>query len=133
VAESEPEPEPVASRKELPPLGTTADDGSQEVVVDLQDLGVPDEEPEPEPEREPVPEPDPVAVADPEPVADQPELEPIMAGSVPAKSGLMGAVRSAFTRGNRNHAHVYAEAPGGIGIVRKICAECGFVSISTED
>ena len=59
--------------------------------------------------------------------------EPAMAATA-AKSGLMGAVKSAFSRnGGRNHVHDFTEAPGGIGMVRYICRDCGFVSISSTD
>lgn len=49
------------------------------------------------------------------------------------KSGLFGAVRSAFTRSKVVHEHEFVEAPGGIGIVRQICAECGYISIGVSD
>jgi hypothetical protein len=29
--------------------------------------------------------------------------------------------------------HEFVEAPGGIGIVRQICAECGYISIGVTD
>ena len=119
-------------------------------------------EPEPEPSEpapnpsEPAPEPPepaPELVSEPEPeqppsvpeakgvVVDlnhleeaEPEPEPAMAGAVADRpGGLMGAVRAAFTRSSRTHVHSFDEAPGGIGIVRKICVECGYVSITTED
>ncbi|HSO49238.1 MAG TPA: hypothetical protein VLS86_01710 [Acidimicrobiia bacterium] len=60
--------------------------------------------------------------------------EPAMAAAVPPdKSGLMGAVRSAFARNKVAHEHQFVEAPGGIGIVRQICAECGYISIGLSD
>ena len=63
----------------------------------------------------------------------KPTGEPAMAATA-AKSGLMGAVKSAFSRnGGRNHVHDFTEAPGGIGMVRYICRDCGFVSISSSD
>ncbi len=59
------------------------------------------------------------------------EPEPALAGAVPKeKSGLMGAVKAAFRGGARDHAHQFVEAPGGIGITRYVCEECGYVSIS---
>jgi len=61
-----------------------------------------------------------------------PEPEPVLAG-VPEKAGIMGAVRSAFGRSGKNHIHEFTEAPGGIGMVRYICRECGYVSISSSD
>jgi hypothetical protein len=67
----------------------------------------------------------------------EPDLELLFAGA-PApegeRSGLLGAVRSAFAR-NRGgtHEHQFVEAPGGIGIVRQICADCGYISIGVSD
>ena len=63
----------------------------------------------------------------------KPAGEPVMAAAA-EKSGIMGAVRSAFSRnGGKNHVHDFTEAPGGIGMVRYICRDCGFVSISSSD
>ena len=66
----------------------------------------------------------------------EPDLELLFAGA-PApegeKSGLLGAVRSAFARNKTSHEHEFVEAPGGIGIVRQICAECGYISIGVAD
>lgn len=60
--------------------------------------------------------------------------EPAMAAAASReKAGLMGAVRSAFTRGSRNHEHELVPAPGGLGIARSICRECGYVSIAAID
>ncbi len=42
----------------------------------------------------------------------------------------MGAVKAAFRGGPRDHDHQFVEAPGGIGITRYVCEECGYVSIS---
>lgn len=62
------------------------------------------------------------------------EPEPALASAPGQRSGLMGAVRAAFARGGgRNHVHDFVDAPGGIGMTRSICRECGFVSISTSD
>ena len=66
----------------------------------------------------------------------QPDLELLFAGApAPAgeRSGLLGAVRSAFARNKTAHHHEFVEAPGGIGIVRQICAECGYISIGVSD
>ncbi len=61
------------------------------------------------------------------------EPEPALAGTG-QKSGLMGAVKAAFSKNSgRQHVHEFVEAPAGIGIVRSICSECGYVSISTSD
>jgi len=52
------------------------------------------------------------------------------ASSARERGGLMGAVRAAFRSGSRDHSHQFIEAPGGIGITRYVCEECGYVSIS---
>ncbi len=48
------------------------------------------------------------------------------------RGGIVGAVRSAFVRNRVEHSHDYVEAPGGLGIKRQICAECGHISIGVE-
>ncbi len=84
-------------------------------VVDLDDLrddgdGQPPDEPSP---------------------SRAPKPEPAMAGAPKEKSGgLMGAVKAAFRGGSKDHEHRFVEAPGGIGITRYVCEECGYVSIS---
>ena len=102
----------------------------------------PEAEPEPEPEAEPEPEPEAepqVAIvnnteAPDSQAASEPIPEPAMAGANGDKAGLMGAVRAAFTRGGgRVHEHHFVTAPGGIGITRFVCEECGYVSISVGD
>ncbi|MGH8871273.1 MAG: hypothetical protein ACRDWS_04805 [Acidimicrobiia bacterium] len=72
----------------------------------------------------------------PQPEDLEPDLELLFAGAPsPAaeRSGLLGAVRSAFARNRSSHEHEFVEAPGGIGIVRQICAECGYISIGVSD
>jgi hypothetical protein len=66
----------------------------------------------------------------------EPDLELLFAGAPSPegeKSGLLGAVRSAFARNKTAHEHEFVEAPGGIGIVRQICADCGYISIGVSD
>jgi hypothetical protein len=66
----------------------------------------------------------------------EPDLELLFAGAPSPegeKSGLLGAVRSAFARNKTSHEHEFVEAPGGIGIVRQICADCGYISIGVSD
>ena len=105
--------------------GVTEDpEVSKQLVVDLGKFEEPHVEPDVGSDAEPVA--DTKADAD-----DQPE--PVLAGAPKEKSGIMGAVRGAFTRSGRNHEHVFVEAPGGIGIGRSICQDCGFVSISSSD
>ena len=122
----------------------------EEPPVEPEEVPVEPEEVPVEPEQVPVdvgpdsPEPD-FEVATPETVVDLGQLdtaeetmspvepEPALAGAT-AKSGLMGAVRAAFSKNSgREHVHEFVEAPAGLGIVRSICSECGYVSISTSD
>jgi hypothetical protein len=66
---------------------------------------------------------------------DVPDRQPVLAATEATdRGGLLGAVRSAFVR-NRvvDHDHQFVEAPGGIGIVRQICEECGYISIGVSD
>ncbi len=75
----------------------------------------------------------PVAVPEPQPAAE-PEPETVLAAaSAERSSGIFGAVRSAFVRTRVAHEHDFVEAPGGIGITRLICSECGHVSIAVSD
>lgn len=102
-------------------LDTSSDDDRDEtpkrLVVDLGAFEAP-----PEPDAGPVP-------AKPGP------REPALAASTPAadKSGIFGAVRAAFVRNKGSHEHVFVEAPGGIGIHRNICSECGYISIGLSE
>jgi hypothetical protein len=64
------------------------------------------------------------------PPAPQVQPEPVMAAAGKDRTGLMGAVRAAFKGGSKDHEHQFIEAPGGIGIIRYVCEECGYVSIS---
>ncbi|HSM43415.1 MAG TPA: hypothetical protein VK969_00200, partial [Acidimicrobiia bacterium] len=86
-------------------------------VVDLNDL---------EEGEEPVSPKEPVGAG------SSPIPRPTSAGAPSARErgGLMGAVRAAFRAGSRDHDHRFIEAPGGIGITRYVCEECGYVSIS---
>jgi hypothetical protein len=117
----------------------------------------PDIEPEPEVEPEPVadeePEPEPsgagvldlkdfeetqteagddqVEVPSTPPVSGRrKQPEPALAGVSKDRGGLMGAVKAAFRSGPKHHEHQFIEAPGGMGITRYVCEECGYVSIS---
>jgi hypothetical protein len=123
--EEEPEPQPEAE-----PEAETPRPG----LVDLSDLEekaaqrgaaptAPVEEPPPPPPSRPAA---PVSA----PSRPQPEPEPAMAGAAKEKSGFMGAVRAAFRTSEKDHEHQFIEAPGGIGITRYVCEECGYVSIS---
>ncbi len=109
--------------KEL--LSTSTDEGGEEGARDLVvDLGAYEARGRPESGPEPVPP------------APQPAKQPVLTGAPaapPERSGLLGAVRSAFARNKVPHEHEFVEAPGGIGIVRQICAECGYISIGVSD
>lgn len=114
--QQEAQPEPVFEpRQEVRPGPRHREPG----MVDLSDLEV-------EVTARPSPTPSPVArIGSPAPAP-----EPAMAGAVKDRSGLMGAVRAAFKGGAKDHDHQFIEAPGGIGITRYVCEECGYVSIS---
>jgi len=61
------------------------------------------------------------------------EREPVLVGTTQEKSGLLGAVRSAFVRSKAPHEHEFVDAPGGMGLTRQICADCGHISIRSDD
>jgi hypothetical protein len=69
----------------------------------------------------------------PEPIAPDGGKEPALVGAAPEKSGIFNAVRTAFVRGKESHEHQFVEAPGGIGLTRHICSECGYISIGSSD
>ena len=109
-----------------PAVIADAETGSREVVLDLGHLEIDKEAQAPTGEDR-----------DDHDEMLEPDLELLFAGApVPEgeRSGLFGAVRSAFAR-NRGgaHEHQFVEAPGGIGIVRQICADCGYISIGVSD
>jgi hypothetical protein len=129
-----PEPEPITASEPVPepeqfappePASVFAKEAAsvetppRTEVLDLKDLERTRSEPKPA-------APPPQRVVN-EPV-DQPE--PAMAGTAKDRSGLMGAVKAAFKTSTREHQHQFIEAPGGIGITRYVCEECGYVSIS---
>jgi hypothetical protein len=62
-----------------------------------------------------------------------PDLEPVLVGTTHERSGLFGAVRSAFVRNRAPHEHEFVDAPGGMGLTRQICADCGHISIRSDD
>ena len=115
--ETDPEPEPLADegKPELEPVFADEPTG----VLDLSGI-----------EKEAIAAgPAPSPTSSPKPVP-QAQPEPVMAGAGKDRTGLMGAVRAAFKSGPKDHEHQFIEAPGGIGIVRYVCEECGYVSIS---
>jgi hypothetical protein len=128
-SEPQPEPQPEPMATERPPAEPPVDEGWTEPehvfadeptgVLDLSGL----EEPAPAPEPEPSASPSLTSV-------NRVEPEPALTGAGKDRSGLMGAVRAAFKSGPKDHDHQFIEAPGGIGITRYVCEECGYVSIS---
>ncbi|HLF42152.1 MAG TPA: hypothetical protein VJA46_01335 [Acidimicrobiia bacterium] len=119
LIEPKPVPEVPALVKEL--LDRSGDDDRDEkpkrLVVDLGAYEVP---------RAP----------DPEPMTATPQNRvPALAAAapVPDRSGIFGAVRAAFVRSKGSHDHEFVEAPGGIGITRHICSECGYISIGVSE
>ena len=154
AAEIEPEPEPVVepiAAAEIEPQP----EPEPEPEIEPQPEPEIEPQPEPEPEIEPQPEPEPATLKvldlsnleephdePPPPPArvgplqppPEPEPEPALAGVGRDRSGLMGAVKAAFARnGGKSHEHHFLEAPGGIGITRYVCEDCGYVSISVGD
>ncbi|MEX1124053.1 MAG: hypothetical protein WD895_07215 [Acidimicrobiia bacterium] len=117
--ESEPVPEVPQLVREL--LDTSSDDDRDEtpkrLVVDLgaYEVAAP-------------PAPEPV-------ITTTQNRAPALATTapVPDRSGIFGAVRAAFVRNKGSHLHEFVEAPGGIGITRHICSECGYISIGVTD
>jgi hypothetical protein len=132
-AVAEPEPPAPTTEPEPPEPSTESVAEAREVVVDLGNLE--ETSPEPLPSEPPAPPRDPVLPD--EASLIEPDLELLFAGTPASqgeRSGLLGAVRSAFTRSRSGvHEHQFVEAPGGIGIVRQICAECGYISIGISD
>jgi hypothetical protein len=122
VARAEPVSEPAPQVPELVSelLETSTDDDREEtskrLVVDLGVYEVPRS-------------PDPVIAP------TQPRVPALAATAAPVadKSGILGAVRAAFVRNKGSHAHEFVEAPGGIGIIRHICSECGYISIGVSE
>ena len=126
--------------EEAVPRGVAPEDTRPEEASEAEEAQ-PEEAPEQESEPEPglvdlsgLEEPEPPPPAAPAPLAPAArggeDPEPAMAGATRDRSGLMGAVRAAFRSGSKDHEHQFIEAPGGIGITRYVCEECGYVSIS---
>ena len=111
-AEAEPEPEEIV--KELLETSAEPDDEetSKQLVVDLGEFE---------------------AGEGGQPTTDEPTPEPALATAGRDRAGIMGAVKNAFSRSGKNHVHDFVDAPGGIGIARSVCRECGYVSISGSD
>ena len=120
--EPEPDPEPAPEVPELiadllvPGTEGDRDDTPKRLVVDLGAYEAP-------------------TAVDPVPVPTQPRIPALAVTTAPApdKSGIFGAVRAAFVRSKGSHDHEFVEAPGGIGIIRHICSECGYISIGVSE
>ena len=123
--EPEPEPEPVAADVEPEPEPVAAEEPEPEPssagVLDLKEL----EETQTEAGDDQVEVPAAPPVSSP-----RKQPEPALAGVSKDRGGLMGAVKAAFRSGPKHHEHQFIEAPGGMGITRYVCEECGYVSIS---
>lgn len=149
AAESEPEPEPVGRPEpepvpepepepELVPVVRSEPEPELEPVVRSE----PEPEPEPVVRSEPEPEPEPESGAAPEPERNGGggrRRQPAMVGAYgdghhPAEtSGLRASMRSMFSRKKDVHEHSYVESTTVVGITRKVCLECGHVSIGLEE
>lgn len=64
----------------------------------------------------------------------RPTLPAFKDGRHPAEtSGLRASVRSIFGRGNAEHEHAFVESTTAVGLTRRVCLECGYVSIGVAD
>lgn len=55
-------------------------------------------------------------------------------GRHPAEtSGLRAGLRSIFSRGKEEHEHTYVESTTAVGITRRVCLQCGHVSIGVKE
>jgi hypothetical protein len=80
----------------------------------------------------PVAEPDPVEA--PAPVEDPLEVRFAADGHHPAETsvGLLSRLRRQ-PKIPDNHIHRFRESGSGVGLVRRVCIECSYVSISSND
>ena len=68
-----------------------------------------------------------------------PRREPVAIGAYgdghhPAEtSGLRASMRSLFSRSKAPHEHTFVESTTAVGITRRVCLECGHVSIGVSD
>lgn len=50
------------------------------------------------------------------------------------EAGLRAAIRSLFGKGTKTvHEHSFVESTTAVGIVRRVCLECGYVSIGVAE
>lgn len=130
AAEPEPEPEPAPVIPEPEPVPLIP-----ELISEL--LETPDKDAPEEPPKRLVVDLDAYEARPaptPTPIPTKPRV-PALAVTAPApdRSGIFGAVRAAFVRSKGSHEHEFVEAPGGIGIIRHICSECGYISIGVSE
>jgi hypothetical protein len=70
----------------------------------------------------------------PEPAERQPLLGAFKDGHHPAETtGLRASVKSIFGRADKDHEHSYVESTTAVGLTRRVCLECGHVSIGVSD
>jgi hypothetical protein len=86
--------------------------------------------PEPELVSEPEPEPEPAAVQVPEPESE-PVAPAYVAPATRRHQGVLDKVRAA--RNATVHEHLYTQHAVAAGLVRKVCNECGHVSIDISE
>jgi hypothetical protein len=78
-------------------------------------------------------EPQPEGEPEPETPAPRPTLGAFKDGHHPAETtGLRASVRSIFGR-STPHEHSYVESTTAVGLTRRVCLECGHVSIGVSD
>jgi hypothetical protein len=70
----------------------------------------------------------------PEPAERRPLLGAFKDGHHPAETtGLRASVKSIFGRADKDHEHSYVESTTAVGLTRRVCLECGHVSIGLSD
>ena len=123
------QPVPPPARADAPPPRSTL---QAAVIAEPAVVAEPADPYSPEPEvvavPEPVfePEPEPVLVLEPEPVAPA-----YIAPATRRHQGVLDRVRAA--RNGTIHEHVYTQHAMAAGMVRKVCNECGHVSIDLSE
>jgi hypothetical protein len=71
---------------------------------------------------------------DPETPAARPIVGPFKDGHHPAETtGLRASVKSIFGRSKQDHEHTFVESTTTVGLTRRVCLECGHVSIGLSD
>ncbi|HJR91670.1 MAG TPA: hypothetical protein VJ938_04475 [Acidimicrobiia bacterium] len=71
---------------------------------------------------------------EPETPAARPIVGPFKDGHHPAETtGLRASVKSIFGRSKQDHEHTFVESTTTVGLTRRVCLECGHVSIGLSD